>query len=132
MWAAMTAEDPQVIVQLIARGANPNEADFLGGTALTGAAAYNRNPRIIQTLVNAGADINQTVNFDDSAARYAKNPAVIQKLIELGADPEHENVNGRNALDFAHKYQNEVGIKVLSEYSKGGSGGSTKTASGSD
>jgi ankyrin repeat protein len=120
MWAAMTAQNPQTITRLINRGANPNEADLFGGTALTGAAAYNSNPEIIRTLVKAGADINQTVRFDDSAliiaARYATNPTVIETLIELGADPAHENVKGRNALDYARFYKNNVGIQVLGKY----------------
>lgn len=122
MWAAMTANDPKIITRLVNRGANPNEADLLGGTPLTGASAYNSNPQIIRALVKMGADVNQTVNFDDSplivAAHYAKNAAVIEMLIELGADPAHKNVRGRDALAFARHYNNDMAVQVLSEYAQ--------------
>lgn len=120
MWAAMAAKDPRIVSRLINRGANPNEIDLLGGTALVGAASYNSNPEIIRILVKAGADINQTVRFDNSpliaAASYATNPAIVETLIELGANPDHKNVKGRNAMDHAKYYNNEATVAVLDEY----------------
>ncbi len=137
MWAAIAANDPQIIRELVDRGAQPYEKDILlSGTPLTGAAAYNNNPEIIRTLVKLGADVNQTVFFDDSpliiAARYAKNPAVIEMLLEMGADPLHQNVRGDVALDFARRYNNPVGIQVLSKYGRPDTLLSTDTALATD
>ena len=65
MWAAMGAIDPAVLQVLVERGALIDETDGLKGSPLTVAAGHNRNPEVIRTLVNLGADINKPVHKGD-------------------------------------------------------------------
>lgn len=121
MWAATTTQDPAIIDALVARGADINEVDgvFLG-TPLSGAASYNGNTQIIDTLLRLGADIDAKLQNNNSiliaAAMYNEHEGIIDHLVERGADLYHTNDSGEDALDMALKLDNQVAINALNKY----------------
>ncbi len=121
MWAAITTQDPAIIDALISRGAIINEVDgaFLG-TPLSGAASYNSNTLIIDSLMNHGADLSMLLQHNNSilqaAAMYNENPGIIEHLIKLGADVHYLNANHQNALELAIKQDNQVTVEALRKY----------------
>ena len=141
MIAAKYNPDVEVTKALIQAGADTSLKNVEGQTALTYAAVYNGSldvldelisagpsPKakneallnaahlcddvdVIETLVNAGADVNAVSTDHDTvlslAAEYNENPDVIYFLIESGAKPEtlvpesaEYPVNYRMALDY--------------------------------
>lgn len=68
-----------------------NATDNIGNTALIYATRYNLTPKIITTLIDAGADVNATDTSGLTAlmraARYNSSPEmIITALINAGAD----------------------------------------------
>lgn len=57
LWAASRAADADIVKELLARGADPNE-DRGSITALMNAAAYQA-PEVVDILLGAGADVNR-------------------------------------------------------------------------
>ena len=124
MWAAMAANNPEILSDLVQRGADINEADgIFMGTPLTGAAGYSSNPEIIDKLIELGADINQKVNNNEDAlmvaAQYNNNYGIIERLVFHGADVNRRNSQGRTALDLAIKSNNEIAREALESLMKG-------------
>ncbi len=121
MWAATTTQDPAIIDALVARGAAINEVDagFLG-TPLSGAASYNSNPLIIESLINHGADLTMRLQHNNSilqaAAMYNENPGIIEQLIKQGADINHKNDRNQDALDLAIEKENKTAIDALNNH----------------
>ncbi len=118
MWAAMGTPDPAIIRALVARGADVNESDpQFKGTPLTAAAGYGRSPQVITELVRLGADVNKTVNDNETplmiAARFNHKPGYIEALAAAGADIDAKNVNGRTALDIAVRNNNDTAAAAL-------------------
>ena len=74
-------------------------------TPLHLAAAFNGNPAVANTLINAGADLEKQNDAGYSPLHYAAafngNPAVVQTLIAAGADPNARNVSGATSLHRA-------------------------------
>ena len=120
MWAAIGANDPEILKALVARGAQINEADgIFKGTPLTGAAGYAKNPKMIDVLINLGADVHKTVHVGETAlmiaAQLNKNSGIISTLRKHGADLDNKNESGKTALDIAKENKNETAIKELEQ-----------------
>ena len=118
MWAAIGATDPEILKALVARGAQINETDgIFKGTPLTGAAGYAKRPKMIDALINLGADVHKTVHNGETAlmiaAQFNKNPGIISTLRKHGADLDKKSESGKTALDFAKENKNETAIKEL-------------------
>ncbi len=98
--------DPAVTRAVIAAGAEPNQRDNTGLTALHWAANKNPNPQIIDTLISLGADPNLR-RADDSnvttlnMALFNRNPTVVSALLAGGADPFQNSQYDRNVLHWA-------------------------------
>lgn len=83
-------------------GADVMARDGLGDTPLHHAAALNRNPAVIQTLLVAGADVNALNERGEGplhcaffpVPRVPRETAVIKVLLAAGADP-----NARTSAD---------------------------------
>lgn len=118
MWAAMAAENPQILAALVARGAEINESDGdLMGTPLSGAAGYSKHAAIIDELIRLGADIEKMVNNRETAlmvaARYNKNPGIVRTLLKHGANKIRKNDSAQSALQIAKEHDNEIAVKEL-------------------
>ena len=118
MWAAIGATDPEILKDLVARGAQVNEADgIFKGTPLTGAAAYTKYPEMIDTLIDLGADVHKTVHMGETAlmiaAQFNKNPGIISTLVKHGAQLDKKNDAEQTALDLAEENKNETAIEEL-------------------
>lgn len=117
MWAAMGARDPQILRRLVARGAEINEADHLGGTPMSAAAGKSEHPEMVTMLASLGADVNQPVNFGMTpamvAAQYNQTPGIIEALAEAGADFTLRNQAGSTALQVARESENGVVVEAL-------------------
>ncbi|MBO7556730.1 MAG: ankyrin repeat domain-containing protein, partial [Alphaproteobacteria bacterium] len=80
---------PQDVENQIQQGANVNDKDINGTTALM-YAALNKNPQIIETFINYKADVNAKNEIGETAlmtaAAFNQNPEVIDTLIKYKAD----------------------------------------------
>ena len=106
-------------------------------TLLHLAAQYSEYPSVIQTLVNAGADIDARNAYGESPLHYAAlngNQVMSQVLLEAGAGVEAKDNKGRTPLHFAtggdlrrpgpvrnsvitpvHKFGNPLAIRALAD-----------------
>ena len=122
MWAASTANDPEIISALISVGVdiNEREADF-NGTALSAAAYQNRNPEIIDKLVQHGAEVNIVLGVLEKSplllAAESNHPKVTERLLFHGADPNYRDLHGRTALMLAVEFKNESFAAIYEQMS---------------
>ena len=68
MTAALINDNPTVIEALLDAGANINDRDADGSTALIYAAKYNDNPLVIHALLDANPDI--TIKDNDGKTTW--------------------------------------------------------------
>lgn len=115
--AAVSADDPALIHELLAAGENLSAKGESGFSALQWAAMANPNPEICAALLEAGADPEDgfvtrlfggsdgSIGMESSddrplrlAIRHNPNPAVVTALIRGGANPEAPDHEGKTAL----------------------------------
>jgi ankyrin repeat protein len=69
------------------------------------AAANNRNPEVVTTLVRAGANLDARNNIGMTplmaAAGLNKNPEVVVTLLKAGSDAKVKDRAGATALTYA-------------------------------
>jgi ankyrin repeat protein len=85
------------------------------GPVLMWAAMSANDPRIIEALVEKGADINESDGIFKGtpltgAAGYSSNTEIIDILIELGADIDQRVHNREDALMIAARYNHNPRI----------------------
>jgi len=105
--------------QLIAKGADPNEADPGNGiTPLLGAASMG-GEETIRWLVEKGAKVNKITQLEyggttalTTAARVG-NAANVKVLLELGADPRLKMKSGATALSQAEESKDAETIAAI-------------------
>ena len=82
-----TTDGPDIIRALIKAGADVNARDRAGQTPLMFAARFNRNPEVINALIDGGAE-DLTDNEGKTALVHAKEmgtPAIVDALMKAGA-----------------------------------------------
>ena len=101
-WSKVSEDDLRACIAIL--GVNVRDEEH-GGTPLHWAAAYNRNPDVIATLIEAGANV-MARNLEDvtplhSAAGYNGNPDVVTLLLDAGADIEARDKWAASPLHYA-------------------------------
>ncbi len=93
-----------LVKQLLDTGANINEKDTMGNTALMHALKYlhrNNVSKIAHLLLDRGADVN-IANKDGTTplmiAADKQNLSIVSKLLNKGANPNAKNKNGLTAF----------------------------------
>lgn len=115
---AAVNDDVAMAEFLISKGANPNEVDTDGLTALDWATLTN-HANVVQTLIARGARINHVDNFGMTPLLYAASvdfgdTTVLEKLIAAGADVKAKNKQGQTALDLARSFNYTKAASLLS------------------
>jgi len=88
---------------LLGRTSKAQDKD--GFTVLMAAACNNQNPKVIRTLLEAGADLE--ANGKDGftalmcAAQTNKNPEVIMTLLKAGANGKAKDSERKTAFHYA-------------------------------
>lgn len=112
---AARANTPQAAVDtmtlLLAAGADPNLVSGGGNSALM-EAAYTGNTDAIDLLVQAGANVNHTNQYGETAllvgALKMGSVDAIKALLAAGSDPNHEDKDGATAADVARQHNTAV------------------------
>ena len=92
-----------------------NVRDNDGKTALIH-ASYKNHLKVVQILIDAGADVDIQDNDGRTALMWASsndNLEVVQELIKAGADVNIQNNEGWTALIYAKIYKNQEIIDLL-------------------
>ena len=101
--AAVVAGDLTTVQNLLEHGADKNETDEKGRTAMWH-AAYKRHLGIVQLLLEHGADTDKA-SYDGQTPLYIVSCSghlpIVQLLVEQGADMEKANSTGDNPLIMA-------------------------------
>lgn len=115
-----TSEDYGYQVTELIANKNINNKNEAGETALH-LAVKNNDFRLVEILINRGANVNAITNYKATplhyAASFAKNN-VINLLAQKGSNINAVDSNGKKPLDWAieaKKYDNIELIKVLSK-----------------
>jgi hypothetical protein len=109
------AEDAEIAGQLLAIGANIDEKDAFGRTALLNASEAGNAP-LVEKLLAKGANPHASDNRDEHLgpaichAAYKQSVDVIKLLLQAGADANAvERPGGRSALVLAVDYGADAG-----------------------
>ncbi len=94
----------QFVQVLLRAGADVNQKDSSGNTALTNAVLLGRNDSV-KLLLEAGTDVGQTA-FQGSAS-------CVKLLVEAGADYNQRDSSGNTALTNAVHHGNADSVKLL-------------------
>lgn len=117
-WAA-TRGDLRSVSLLLQYGAAPNMATMRGQTPLHW-AAQNRSqegPEILQALLDAGSNVNQTDYWKRTALIYAScnqdDPRCLDVLVNRGANLNSQDCHQRTPLGYAAKMGKSKGLEYL-------------------
>ena len=105
------------IIQALDEGANPNASNNNNTTALMMAAQYNKNSRVANALIEAGAKLDEQNHKGNTALMYAamsNNYDVVRAVYDAGADAGIVNSAGKKAADFAAVNRKLNGTDILS------------------
>jgi Ankyrin repeats (3 copies)/Squalene-hopene cyclase C-terminal domain len=105
LFGAVMSNDTAAMKKLLAAGANPNEARFLGVPLLFFAIGLY-NVEAVDALIAAGADVKATDGMGNTSLMFAAyneagDDTLVKRLLELKVDPAAKNQKGETALQWA-------------------------------
>ncbi|KAI5529935.1 protein ubiquitination, partial [Trichomonas vaginalis G3] len=106
---------PSLLEYFLSIGANINEKDINGQTALH-IAAENNSIETVELLISHGASIYEKDNYGKTALHVAamhNNKETAEFLISHGANINEKNENGKTALHYAAMNYSEETAEVL-------------------
>jgi ankyrin repeat protein len=114
---ATTSGDSEIVELLIDHGADPNEVDGDGISALDWATLAN-HVETVKLLLKKGARVDHVDKFAMTPLLYAASidfgdTAVLEKLIDAGADLKARSKQGLTALELANAYHHSLLAKTL-------------------
>ncbi|MEX2272231.1 MAG: ankyrin repeat domain-containing protein [Vicinamibacterales bacterium] len=117
---------PSAVRLLLDRGADPNQAAANAAkvTALHAAVSSNQ-PRIVEWLLEAGADVNARQQMDYTPLMGAAANArldIMAMLLSRGADPTLKTTDGKTAADLAREHGHEEIARDLEQPAAEGQG----------
>lgn len=113
--SAVKAEDPAAVRALLAEGADANETDADGKTALAWAVDAD-NLDIATALLDAGANVAATNRYGVAPLFLASengSAKMLEALLDRGADPDTALPDGETALMTAARTGNPSALDVL-------------------
>ncbi len=110
------------VISLLAAGIHPDTAaPFSGMTALIRSASAGHTV-IVQALLHAGANVDQTDKFGQTALIFAAEngrTSTVRALLQAGANVKHKSNSGRTALSAARAGKHQEVVKLLRDYGAG-------------
>lgn len=108
LFRAIAQGDAAQVRQLLANGANPNEARHILGFSAAMMAAGQHDVAIFRALVERGADLTVTDATGSTilmwaAANEAARTEIVAELLKRGVNPNAQNKMGETALDWAQR-----------------------------
>ena len=98
---AVEKGNPEIVRLLLRHGAEVNNTDEIGRTALMSSESVV----VAKMLIEAGADVNAQDSSGDSALMLTlDHPAVVETLLHSGAKPGLKNKKGETALSRAKAF----------------------------
>ena len=122
------------VIRALDEGANPNASNGNSTTVLMMAAQYNKNPRVVKALIDAGAELDTQNHKGNTALMYAamsNTPEIVSMIYEAGADIDIANSQGKRAADFAVSNRKLNGTDILGLL-RGGKGTLQETSASGD
>lgn len=102
---------------LLEKGAKVNISSKYGSALM--AAVVKGNKKIVKLLLDYKADPNTTDENKNTALLFSalfNQTEIADYLLAAGANPDHKDIRGNKALDYAIIKQNEALIKLLNQY----------------
>jgi hypothetical protein len=105
--------------QLLAAGADPNEAKMVGFPAVFFPLAF-RNVEVFHAMVEKGADIQDRDASGSTSLMWAAfnengDPTLVKELLRMGVDPNAKNLAGETAMTWAARRGNTQAVAALEQ-----------------
>jgi ankyrin repeat protein len=115
---ATLGDEARLVDFLLGKGANVNDVDADGLSALSWAVLTN-HVKTLQVLLARGAEVNRVDNFGMTPLLYAASidfgdTAVLEKLIAAGANVQAKNKQGHTAFELAKAFHHSNAARLLS------------------
>ncbi|KMY51317.1 M48 family metallopeptidase [Peribacillus loiseleuriae] len=114
---AVSENDTEIMLSLLADGADMNETDDYGQSALH-LAVSSENTETAKILLEKGATVDLLDSYATTPlnlAAYLENVELVALLLEYGADPAIKDMEGLSAMDYAQDLQNKELIELFNK-----------------
>jgi ankyrin repeat protein len=104
------------VLELLKAGADVNSKSAAGGPNALTLAAQNGHLEVVQTLIEAGADVNQPAMQGWTPlmkATFFGHDQIVRALLEAGAETSLRDKHGRTAVDHAQRADNHQLANLL-------------------
>ncbi len=113
LMAAARKGHEKVFLELIKAGANPHAADRLGSTVLQAASSAKGSRRMVEAVISTGIKPTDGLALALEFASADSNAEVVQTLIDAGADVNGKSSDGGTPLIGAVAWNRHDNVSVL-------------------